>query len=82
MYFKTKTYLKSFQDAYLIDKKYLNPDNQLVLVIDSKIKFATPKILGSQGNMVIIGNIKEGTEVVTQLLPSAFSGMLVNSTTN
>jgi multidrug efflux pump subunit AcrA (membrane-fusion protein) len=78
MYFKTRTYLQSFTNAYLLDKKFLTADNQVITISDNRLKFVSPNILGFQDNKVILGDISEGTVVVNQLLPNAVHGMNVS----
>lgn len=79
MYFMCKVYLEEHHDSWVIDKKFLTPDNRILQVINNKIQYITPTILGSLGNSVIIGDIPDNIEVVCQLFPNAFKGMPVET---
>ncbi|ALO16091.1 copper/silver efflux system membrane fusion protein CusB [Salinivirga cyanobacteriivorans] len=77
MFVNITVQLPQIENAFLINRKYLTEDGQLLQVRDSTLHLISCTVKGYDGNQVIVTQVPYGIEVVNQLLPGASEGMQV-----
>lgn len=79
MYLKAQIETQQINNAVELDRNLLQNDNQLFTVNDTLLELKTVQPVSFNDNKMVVKGLKNGTVILTQIIPGAYQGMIVKT---